>query len=353
MPTHKNLTLVAILSLFIHNYGFLRTGVANNAPRLRRSGSGGSSRASGDVGIFGTNNVMKLGLRFDRSRDVHMKATGSRWGQGESGRNLAFKASEGNTLSYDCFFSSSGRTPVVYLPGLIRQKNEAKATNLQAFCRRNDLTYFCADYLGVGRSSGAFEDGSVGKWASDSIMLMESVLDVGKSSGKVILVGHGVGAWVSMLVASKRPDLVSGIVGLSADPDFTEELLWKTLPEDKKQEIMNKGVAEITWGTEKYKISRKLIEDGRENLLLRGQPGSIPVRCPVRLVHSLNDEEVPFALALKLAENCASTDTTVCLVKGSSHALDREADMNTMRHMIWEVLDAFKGEFDLRSPGSG
>ena len=344
------LSVAVLASLVIYARAYLDTGVARKVLRLRRNGSGSENGAVGSGGMIG---VQPLRLRFDRSREMDMKASTVRWGQGASGRNLAFNTPEGDTLSYDCFFSASGSTPIVYLPGLIRQKNEAKATNLQAFCRRNDLTYFCADYLGVGRSSGAFEDGSVGEWAADSIMLMESVLGVGKATGKVVLVGHGVGTWVSMLVASKRPDLVSGIVGLSADPDFTEELLWKTLPEDKKEEIMSKGVAEITWGTEKYKISRKLIEDGRENLLLKGEPGSIPVKCPVRLVHSLNDEEVPFALALKLAENCASTDTSVCLVKGSSHALDREADMNTMRHMIWEVLDAFKGEFDLRSPGSG
>ena len=39
-----------------------------------------------------------------------------------------------------------------------------------------------------------------------------------------VLVGHGIGAWISFLIALKRPDLVRGIVGISADPDFTEDL---------------------------------------------------------------------------------------------------------------------------------
>jgi hypothetical protein len=52
---------------------------------------------------------------------------------------------------------------------------------------------------------------------------------------------------------------------------------------------MTEGVAEITWGKDKYPISRNLIEDGRENLLLTGGVGSIPVSCPVRLVHAMND----------------------------------------------------------------
>ena len=47
-----------------------------------------------------------------------------------------------------------------------------------------------------------------------------------------------MGAWISFLIALRRPDLVAGIVGLSADPDFTEELLWKSLSEDIKEKIM-------------------------------------------------------------------------------------------------------------------
>ena len=69
------------------------------------------------------------------------------------------------------------------------------------------------------------------------------------------------------------PHLVSGIVGMSADPDFTEELLWKTLSEEVKTKIMNDGVYEITWGINKYPITRNLIEDGRKNLLLAGPAG--------------------------------------------------------------------------------
>lgn len=272
----------------------------------------------------------------------------------DSGRNLPYKTPEGAVLCYDLFRSKSRGTsdpPIVFLPGLIRQKNEIKATNLQSWCRKNDFTFFCADYLGVGRSSGKFSDGSVGRWAQDTILLLDKV--VGNEEGKVILVGHGVGAWVSFLVASKRPDLVSGILGMSADPDFTEELLWKKLPEDVKKQIMTEGVAEITWGSEVYPISKTLIEDGRKNLLLTGGDGSIPVTCPVRLVHALDDEEVPFEIALKLVKNCRSNDASCTLIKGSSHALDGEQDMKTMRSMIVELLTAFRGDYDLTSPGSG
>lgn len=162
-----------------------------------------------------------------------------------------------------------------------------------------------------------------------------------------------MGAWISFVVAMRRPDLVSGIVGLAADPDFTEELLMKRLPEEVKARIMNEGSADVKWGNEVYPISRELIEDGRKNLILTGEPNSLPIHCPVRLIHSLTDEEVPYEFALKLVQNCASTDASVVLLKGSKHAMEDLQDMTEMRNMVQEVMEAFKGEFDLRSPGSG
>jgi pimeloyl-ACP methyl ester carboxylesterase len=63
-----------------------------------------------------------------------------------------------------------------------------------------------------------------------TLQLIEAVCP----DNKVVLVGGGVGGWVSILIALQRPDLVAGIVGLGADPDFTENLLWKELPEETK-----------------------------------------------------------------------------------------------------------------------
>jgi hypothetical protein len=115
----------------------------------------------------------------------------------------------------------------------------------------------------------------------------------------------------------------------------------------------NDGVTEISWGNDKYPISRNLIEDGKKNLLLTGGPGSLGITCPVRLIHAIADEEVPYTLALKLVENVRSTDASVVLLKSETHALESEAALKTMRSMVTEVLTAYTGSFDLTSPGSG
>jgi pimeloyl-ACP methyl ester carboxylesterase len=127
------------------------------------------------------------------------------------GRNKKLDV-DGGTLCYDIMTSkyNSQDAPIVYLPGLSREKNEGKAMSLQSWCKKVDMTFLSADYYGVGRSSGKFEDGSVGRWAEDTINLIERTVT---SRNKVVLVGSGVGAWISFVVAARRPDLVRGIVG--------------------------------------------------------------------------------------------------------------------------------------------
>ena len=68
------------------------------------------------------------------SRSTHSKLSMASGMKG--GRNQLCEMPDGSTLSYDMMLtkdesSAPYRNPVVFLPGLIRQKNEAKATNLQ------------------------------------------------------------------------------------------------------------------------------------------------------------------------------------------------------------------------------
>lgn len=80
---------------------------------------------------------------------------------------------------------------------------------------------------------------------------------------------------------------------------------------------------------------------------------SLPIRCPVRLIHALNDEEVPYHFAVQLAQNVQSEDVNLQLIKSSSHSLEGEYEFRTMRYMILDIMSSFTGVYDLTSPGSG
>ena len=127
-----------------------------------------------------------------------------------TGRDLLIEVEEGIELCYDAIKEENpAGPPVLYLPGLLSPKSEGKSINLRAFCRKQGYTFMSADYYGTGKSAGNFVDGTVSRWTADTIFLIENLL---LRQGQVVLVGHGVGAWIAFLVASQRPDLVSGIV---------------------------------------------------------------------------------------------------------------------------------------------
>ena len=69
-----------------------------------------------------------------------------------------------------------------------------------------------------------------------------------KGVEKFIIVGAGVGGWIMLHAAQKKPDTVMGLVGVAADPDFTETLVWPALDETTKAKVMAEGIAEISWG---------------------------------------------------------------------------------------------------------
>ncbi len=210
------------------------------------------------------------------------------------------------------------------------EKQNDKSSQVFQYCQEKGYNYLCFDWLGRGSSSGRLREATLSRWTNDTIWMLDHMathVQGGNLGLKAVLVGGGVGAWVAVLVALQRPDLVRGIVGISADPDFTEDLLWAQLPEEDKEAIMRDGFREVRWGgrNEVYPITRELIVDAREHhLILRGGRDSLDVYCPVRLIHSLDDEEVPVTAPMKLLDCVRASDAQIYFAKVGGHSVQQQ-----------------------------
>jgi len=252
-------------------------------------------------------------------------------------------------ICYDAVYGDESKLNVLVLPYLYTPKNQGIASQIEAFCRKNDFSYVCADYAGVSKSGGRTEEGTISRWTSDTIKLLETVV-----TGKTVLVGAAVGAWVMIRVAMERPDLVAGLVGISCDPDFTEELLWANLSEEDKNAIMEKGKHEVQWGNNRYEVTKNLILDGRENLVLQDGPNSLPIKAPVRMIHGTADEEVPLSTAMRIMDAVQSNDVHVTILKGMTHFIEGYSEFQALIKTLDDVLEAAElNVFDLRTPASG
>lgn len=210
---------------------------------------------------------------------------------------------------------------VLFLGGFNSDMTGSKATALESFCRDRGQGFVRFDYSGHGRSAGAFSDGSIGAWTEDALAAFDSL-----TVGRQIVIGSSMGGWIMLLLALARPNRVAGLIGIAAAPDFTEDLIWDSLSLEQRDRIMRDGRLKqpSEYSAASYIVTRELIEEGRDHLLLRG---TIAIDVPVRLLHGMADRDVPYQTSIRLAERLRSADTQVKLIKNGDHRLSSVPDL--------------------------
>ena len=223
------------------------------------------------------------------------------------------------------------RPGVVWLGGFRSDMLGTKAERLDEWAAGTGRAFLRFDYSGHGESDGAFEDGSIGEWAADALAAFDALTD-----GPQILVGSSMGGWIATLLAKQRPERLAAIVFIAPAPDFTEALMWPSFTQAQKDAIMNNGRLEqpSDYADEPEIITRKLIEDGRNNLVMTG---SVPVAAPVRILQGMKDDAVPWPHAMKFAEQIESEDVVITMVKNGDHRLSEPADLER----LIDVVDRF------------
>ena len=235
----------------------------------------------------------------------------------------------GATIAYHRL---AGATPgVVFLGGFRSDMTGTKGLFLQDFCRRRGRAFVRFDYFGHGASSGDATLGTIGRWTEDASAVLDSL-----TKGRQILVGSSMGGWIAIRAALTHPERIHALVGIAAAPDFTEALLWPRLTEAQKRALKDTGA--VTLPSEHdpagYTLRRELFEDGKRHLVM---PGPIALDCPVRLLHGMRDEAVPWQTSISLAERLHSCEVLVILVKDGDHRLSSEADLVRLGRALDEL----------------
>ncbi len=246
---------------------------------------------------------------------------------------------DGSFLAYR---AEAGAVPtVVFLGGFTSDMTGTKAVALGQHCRRRGRGYVRFDYFGHGASAGRFADATIGRWVEDAVAVIDRV-----THGPVVLVGSSMGGWLMVRAALARPDRVAGLVGVAAAPDFTVELIEPALDAETRQRLAEEGVAFLPnpYGPQPTPVTSAFLEEARRHRVLGGP---IPLGCPVRLLHGLEDREVPWRLSLRLAEALESDDVTLTLVKGGDHRLSEP------EHLVrlFAAVDDVSGDWDFDDDG--
>ena len=247
----------------------------------------------------------------------------------ETGRRIAYARLEG---------TGPGSGPgVVFLGGFRSDMTGTKAQFLEGWARAHGRAFLRFDYSGHGQSSGDFEDGAIGDWAADAMAVVARL-----TAGPQILVGSSMGGWIALLLAREMPGKVAGLVTIAAAPDFTEDSMWAGF--DADQRVVLEEVGKIALPSEYGEplvITKRLIEDGRDNLVLRAP---LPLPFPVRMLQGTADADVDQSVALRLLAHVTGDNIRLTLVKGADHRFSDPACLDLIAAAIAEVTaDAAQG----------
>ncbi|WP_333023448.1 alpha/beta hydrolase [Wolbachia endosymbiont of Pentidionis agamae] len=225
------------------------------------------------------------------------------------------------------------KASIIFYGGFASNMNGTKANAIYEYCKKNDIELVLFDYFGHGNSGGRFIDYTISDWHSNCIRIINEL-----TYDKKIIIGSSMGGWLMLLTAITFPERISALIGISSAPDFTENLIFEKLSKEQKEELYSNGIIDFISKHDKnckYPITKNLIEDGRKHILLNED--IIDIKCPVRLLHSMSDKDVPYHTSLHLAEKIESTDVEVILTKGGGHNM---SDQNSLE-ILFRTLKEF------------
>lgn len=235
------------------------------------------------------------------------------------GVRLAYRSSSASPAHADPHHAS-----VVWLGGFHSDMLGEKATLLHHAVHATGRGFVRFDYLGHGESGGSFADGTIGRWRSDALAIIDQL-----TQGPLVLVGSSMGGWMSLLCALARPDRVKALVLIAPAPDFTDKLMWASFDDSQKRAIMEQGfwTRPSPYDPAGYPITKTLIEEGRTWNILDSE---IPLDIPVRILQGGLDTDVPPTHALELTDKLRSADVVCTLIKDGDHRLSRPQDISRM-----------------------
>jgi len=244
-----------------------------------------------------------------------------------------FLDQDGVAIAYRRTTGKPDLAGVVWLGGFHSDMLGEKASALHEHASRAGRSFVRFDYFGHGESQGRFEDGTIGRWRSDALAVIDRL-----ASGPLVLVGSSMGGWMALLCALARPDRVKALVLLAPAPDFTDRLMWPSFSEDQQRQIMEQGfwTRPSPYDPAGYPITRKLIEEGREWNVMHSE---IPLDIPVRILHGGLDEDVPWTHSFELAGQLRTKDVVWSLIKDGDHRLSRPQDVARMTAIVLATAD--------------
>ena len=260
----------------------------------------------------------------------------------QKSRNITFTNSEGIELSAHMEFPPDihPKAYAIFAHCFTCSKNLLAAKNLTRSMAKEGIAVLRFDFTGLGESQGDFEDSNFSSNVSD--LLAASQFLESEFEAPQVIIGHSLGGAAVIYAASKLESIRAvATVGAPASVDHVVHLL-----EGKKEEVMEKGEADVKISGRKFKIKKQFLEDIESKNLEKLMSD---FRKPILIMHSPQDEIVSVDNAAKLYDMAWHPKSFVSL-DGADHLLSKKKDSLYVGQLIASWSSRYVDEQEEETP---
>ncbi|MDI7773848.1 alpha/beta hydrolase [Asticcacaulis sp. EMRT-3] len=217
---------------------------------------------------------------------------------------------------------------LLWLGGFLSDMRGSKIAYLSEQCRREGRAFLCFDYYAHGETGGDFAAASVGRWRDNMLAVVDALTE-----GPVTAIGSSMGAHMLCLLMQARPGKVKAAGFVAPAPDFATKLMLAGLnPEDRRQYEVS-GAHSLPGYDRPVALSQAFFADAAQHEVLNA---SIAFDGPVRILHGMKDDVVPWQHGVRLLDSLTTPDVRLELIKDGDHRLSRTNDLELLGRMARE-----------------
>ena len=236
-----------------------------------------------------------------------------------------------NLFTYQYEFNKIPHAPltIVYLHGLSSNPWGKKPEAVRTMAQQLGLNFFRFELAGHGIDSAHYDSTDLEVWRNQTVDIINNHI-----KGNVLLVGHCIGGWTSLLTALAAPDKVKGVICTSTAPNLYRLLMHLATPE-QRQELVSKH--KVTVGIERmsFTFTERFMDCAKRNAIT--EMSSIPIHCPVHLLQGLQDTFIDWRIVFKLAEKIDSDTVVAKILKNTNHHAQKPADLKELNNSIIDI----------------
>lgn len=234
------------------------------------------------------------------------------------------------TYQYEFDQHKDAPLTILYLHGLSSNPWGKKPEAVKALAQQLGLNFFRYELAGHGIDTNHYDETDLEVWRNQAADIINHHIN-----GNVILVGHCIGGWTSLLTALACPDKVKGVICTSTAPNLYR-LLMHLATKEQKEELATKH--KVTVGIERmsFTFTERFMDCAKRNAIT--EMPSIPIHCPVHLLQGLQDTFIDWRIVLKLAEKLESDTVVAKILKNMNHHAQKPADLKEINNSIQDMV---------------